>query len=155
MTTLIRWEPYREMLNLRSDMDRLFENFFTAPTFGKENGNGFMHLDLDVAEEDGKFLVKASVPGIAAEDLDISLSDNVLTIKGEMHTETEKEEKTFHLRERRTGRFMRSFTLPTPVKEEEIEATYENGVLTLEIPKAEAVKPKKIEVAVKKLIGQK
>lgn len=155
MTTLVRWEPYRELLNMRHDMDRLFENVFTMPTLWKENGEGFMHLDLDVAEQEGKFLVKASVPGIAPEDLDISLSDNVLTIKGETHTETEKEEETYHLRERRSGRFMRSFSLPTLVKEEEIEATYENGVLTLEIPKAEEVKPKKIEVAVKKMLGKK
>jgi len=155
MTTLVRWEPYRDLLNIRHDMDRMFENFFTAPTFWKENGDGLMNLEMDVAEQDGKFLVKASVPGIAPEDLDVSLSDNVLTIKGETHTETEKEEETYHLRERRSGHFMRSFSLPTAVKEEEIEAIYENGVLTLEIPKAEEVKPKKIEVAVKKLLGKK
>ena len=150
MTTLVRLEPYRDLLNMRHDMNRMFENFFAAPAIWKEEGDGLMNLDVDVVEQEHKFLVKASVPGIDPEDLDISMSENVLTIKGETHTETEKEEETYHLRERRSGRFMRSFTLPTPVKEEEIEATYENGVLTLEIPKAEEIKPKKIEVAVKK-----
>lgn len=155
MTTLVRWEPFREMMTMRRDMDRLFDSFFNTPSLWRENGDGSMSLALDVAEQDDKFLVKASIPGVAPEDIDISLSDNVLTIKGESRQETEKEGEKYHLRERRFGSFMRSLTLPNTVKGDEVEATYEDGVLTLAIPKAEEVKPKKIEVVAKKLLGKK
>jgi HSP20 family protein len=86
------------------------------------------------------------VPGIKPEDLDITVTKNTLTIKGEVRQEEEKEEERYHLRERRYGRFARSITLPTSVDADEIEANYENGVLTLRLPKTEEVKPKRIEV---------
>ena len=114
-----------------------------------------MRFALNVSEQDDKFLVKAEVPGIPTEDLDISLTDNVLTIKGESHLETEKEGERYHLRERRFGSFMRSFSLPTAVEGDKIAATYDDGILTVEVPKAEEVKPKKISVIAKKLLGKK
>jgi HSP20 family protein len=110
-----------------------------------------MSLALDVAEKDDAFIVKASVPGVPAEDVEVTLTDNVLTIKGEMKADKEINEENYHLRERRFGSFMRSVTLPTAVDADKIEAVNENGVLTLTLPKAEAVKPKKIEV--KKLVN--
>lgn len=104
-----------------------------------------------MAEQDDAFIVKASIPGVPADDVEITLTDNVLTIKGEMKDDKEVKETNYHLHERRFGSFMRSVTLPTSVDADKIEAVNENGVLTLTLPKAEAVKPKKIEV--KKIVN--
>ncbi len=103
-------------------------------------------LALDVAETEDKFIVKASLPGINPDDLDITFTDNVLTIKGEIKEEQDIEEGKYHLRERRYGMFQRSIALPVPVDANKIEAVYKDGVLTLFIPKVEEIKPKKISV---------
>ncbi len=150
MTTLTRWDPYRELATMRTMMDRLMdEDVFGLPRLW-ERRNEF-NLALDVAEQDDAYIVKASVPGITPEDVEITLADNVLTIKGEIQEDKEIKEETYHLRERRFGQFMRSVTLPMPVDAARIEAVHENGVLTLTLPKAEAAKPKKIEV--KKIVA--
>jgi len=104
------------------------------------------NLAVDVAEDADTYIVKASVPGINPEEIEIALTDNVLTIKGETREEHESKETNWHVRERRYGNFMRSITLPHPVNAEQVEATNEHGVLTLRLPKAEAAKPKKIAV---------
>ncbi|MBX3011580.1 MAG: Hsp20/alpha crystallin family protein [Caldilineaceae bacterium] len=152
MTTLTRWEPFREMANLSRVMDRFFDEPFGEMPVLWRRGEGYS-LALDVAEQNDKYIVKASVPGIKPEDVEITLTDNVLTIKGETKTETETQEENYHLRERRFGSFMRSIALPNTIDADKIEAVNENGVLTLTLPKAEAVKPKRIEV--KKLIESK
>jgi HSP20 family protein len=105
-------------------------------------------LAVDVVENEDGFIVKASVPGINPEDVEITFEDNVLTIKGEIVEEEEKEEENYHIRERRSGHFARSLRFPVDVNAEEVEATYSNGVLALNIPKVEEVKPKRIEVKV-------
>lgn len=146
MTTLTRWEPFREMANLSRMMDRFFDEPFGEMPVLWRRGDGY-NLALDVAEQEDKYIVKASVPGIKPEDVEITLTDNVLTIKGET------KEENYHLRERRFGSFMRSIALPNSVDADKIEAVNEHGVLTLTLPKAEAVKPKRIEV--KKMIESK
>ncbi len=150
MTNITRWEPYRELATMRQMLDRFFEDDFTRFPSLWERRPDTMSLALDVAEKDDAFIVKASVPGVPAEDVEVTLTDNVLTIKGEMKADKEINEENYHLRERRFGSFVRSVTLPTAVDADKIEAVNENGVLTLTLPKAEAVKPKKIEV--KKLV---
>ena len=145
MNTMIRWNPFGEMARMRNEIDRLFEDAFNAPA-GKWERNDVWGFPLDVTENDDTFTVKAAVPGMNPDDLDITISDNVLTIKGETRSEESREEEKVHLRERRFGSFMRSISLPTPVESDNVDATYENGVLTLSIPKAEAVKPKRISV---------
>jgi len=152
MTTLTRWEPFREMANLSRVMDRFFDEPFGEMPVLWRRGDGY-NLALDVAEQDDKYVVKASVPGIKPEDVEITLTDNVLTIKGETKAENEIKEENYHLRERRFGSFVRSIALPNSVDAEKIEAVNENGVLTLTLPKAEAIKPKRIEV--KKMIESK
>ncbi len=145
MAALTRWDPYRELATMRSMMDRLMdEDVFRLPRQW-ERSNEF-GLALDVAEKNDAYIVKASVPGVAPEEVEVTLSDNVLTIKGEMKEDKEIKEETYHVRERRFGQFMRSVTLPMPVNADKIEAINENGVLTLTLPKAESTKPKKIEV---------
>ena len=146
MNSLSRWEPFREPQSFRSFIDRYFdEPFFASPQLWSQR-NQSNGLPLDVIEEDGNYVVKASVPGVNPEDVEITLSENVLTIKGELKQENERNETNYHLRERRSGTFMRQIALPMPVNSDAVEATYENGVLTLQLPKSEAAKPKKIEV---------
>ena len=150
MAALTRWDPYRELATMRSMMDRLMdEDAFRLQRQG-ERSNEF-GLALDVAEKNDAYIVKASVPGVAPEDVEVTLSDNVLTIKGEMKEDKEIKEETYHVRERRFGQFVRSVTLPMPVNADKIEAINENGVLTLTLPKAESTKPKRIEV--KKIVN--
>jgi HSP20 family protein len=144
MANLIRWDPFREMMSMRSSMDRLLDRFFEEP-FGEWQTSDW-GLPLDLTEDEDEFVVKASVPGIDPDDLDITLSENTLTIKGEIRKEEEKEEERYHLRERRYGRFTRSISLPASVKSDQIEAEYNKGVLTLHLPKTEEVKPKRIPV---------
>ena len=146
MTALTRWDPIREMSTMRNTLDRLFnERLFDMPLMWERNPES-MSLALDVAEEADKYIVKASVPGVKPEEVEITVTDNVLTIKGETKEDTEIKEENYHLRERRYGSFMRSATLPAPVNADKIEAVHENGVITLTLPKSETVKPKKIEL---------
>jgi len=146
MRMIVRRDPMlREMAAWRNAMNRLFED---TAELGFWDRSEAWALALDVAETEDSFLVKASIPGINPEDLEITLTDNVLTIKGEIEESTELEEAQWHMRERRFGSFQRSITLPTPVDANAIEATYEDGVLSLNVPKVEEVKPKRIEVKV-------
>jgi HSP20 family protein len=145
MNTMIRWNPFGEMARMRGEIDRLFEDAFNAPV-SKWDRSSVWGFPLDVTEADEVFTVKAAVPGMNPDDLDITITDNVLTIKGETQSDETREDEKVHLRERRFGSFMRSISLPVPVESDNVEATYENGVLTLQIPKAEAVKPKRIAV---------
>jgi len=146
MTSLMRWDPGREMMTMRNMMDRLMNEAFGSQPVLWQRSSDAMSLALDVAEEDDTYVVRASVPGVKPEDIDVTLTDNVLTIRGELKADEEIKEERYHIRERRWGAFMRSVTLPTPVDQEKIDAGYENGVLTLRLPKSEAVKPRRIAV---------
>lgn len=145
MSGLIRWEPMRELAAMRNMMDRMFNESFGAVPSQWSRSETF-GLALDVAEEEDTFVVKASIPGVKPEDIDITLTENVLTIKGETKEDQEIKEERYHLRERRFGSFMRSVALPSAVDSNKIEADYDNGVLTLRLPKSEAVKPRRIAV---------
>jgi HSP20 family protein len=148
MRMIVRRDPVeREMTAWRNAMDRLVnEAFETAGVWSQPH---LYSLPLDVIETSEGFVVKASLPGAQPENFEITLTDNVLTIKAETSTTQEVEDAQYHIRERRHGKFERSITLPTPVKSESITADYVDGVLTLNVPKAEEVKPKKIAVSIK------
>ena len=147
MSKLVRWDPVREMLSLRDSMDRFLEEpFFQNPRLWERSMMTEWNLALDVAEEDDAYVVTASLPGIAPEDVEITLTDNVLTIQGEISKDEEIDEQKYHIRERRFGRFVRSVTLPNAVAADQVEAVSENGVLKLTLPKTEEVKPKRIEI---------
>jgi HSP20 family protein len=145
-TTLSRWEPFRELSDMRRMMDRMFDEPFFKAVDWPRGANGTYNLALDVAEQADAYVVKASTPGVNPEDVEITLNDNTLTIKGETKADTAFKDEEYHVRERRYGSFMRTITLPVTVDADKVEATHENGVLTLRLPKAEAVKPKKIAV---------
>ncbi len=140
---LTRWDPFQEMLNLRRTVDRLFDNSNPDNCQSMQWG-----LAVDVVENKDDFIVKASVPGINPDDLDVSYNDDTLTIKGEIKSDNEVKNEQYQLRERRYGTFARSISLPVKVKGDAIEANYQNGVLTLRLPKAEEVKPKRISIKV-------
>ena len=138
-----RYDPFREMLAVRNTMERLLDSAVTGSSTVQAATLG---LALDVAERENEYVVKASLPGVDLNDLEITYTNNTLTIKGEVREEQELEEATYHLRERSYGSFARSITLPAGVESDKIEANYEAGVLTLRLPKAEEIKPKKIAI---------
>lgn len=144
MNNLTRWDPYREMMSLRSAFDRFFDTNISTVGTGWQPMS--WDLALDVSETDDDYRVTASLPGIDPDDLEITYDSNVLTIKGEVRKDEEVNEERYHLRERRYGSFSRSISLPTSIKAENIEANYEKGVLTLHLPKSEEAKPKRIKV---------
>ena len=150
MANVVRWNPMREAAELMNEFDRALEYPLLRQRWGMPLRTneivGSWNLALDVAEKGDVFTVKASLPGISPDDLNVTLEDNVLTIQGEVKEDELIEENSYHIRERRYGSFSRSVRFPVPVEGEKVEAEYENGVLTLSIPKAEAVKPKRIAV---------
>jgi HSP20 family protein len=145
-TYLKTWEPFKELVGLRDDMDRLFETFFgNLP----ERKDWFWAPVIDVAENNGNIEVKAELPGINKDDLKISVRDNVLSISGERKQESETKDKKFHRIERSYGKFNRIISLPADVDADKIKAIYKDGVLSITLPKPESMKTKEIDVEVK------
>jgi len=144
MTDLIRWEPMG-ITSLRQAMDRLFEDSFVRPS-GLFPALRAESPAVDMYQTEKDVVVKASLPGMKADDVDISVTGDVLTIKGEHREEQEVKEEDYFRKEMRFGSFVRSFEIPVPVKVDKAEATFEDGVLTLKLPKTEAVQPKSIKV---------
>ena len=149
MATLVRWAPRRELVSLREAMDSLFEDSFVRPGAGRLEPFEGGALAVDMYETDDAVVVKSSIPGVKPDDLEISVTDNTLTIKGETRAEEEVKEKNYIHRERRYGSYFRSLAIPVAVVADEAEAEFEGGVLTLTLPKAEEVKPKAIKVEAK------
>ncbi len=139
MATLVRWDPFREM-------DALFDNAWSMPRV-RWAGADACGPAMDVSEEDDKYLVKVSLPGVNPDDLQVTVVENVLTVAGEVKAD-EKTDRRYHVRERRFGSFSRKVTLPVPVQGDKVEAEYVHGVLTLTLPKAEEARPKRIAVKV-------
>ena len=147
MTTLTRWNPFREMLDLRDEMDRIFEDTFATPRL-RRNVRMTWGPEMDLIEGDEAFLAMVSLPGINPDDLDVTIVDNVLTIKGERLAPELQENQVYHLRENSYGTFSRSVSLPVSAEADDVQANYEHGILTLHIPKTEEVRPKRIKVSV-------
>ncbi len=146
MSNLTRWEPVREMMTLREAMDRLFDDAFTRPL----SGSGVSVVPaIDLHETADEVVVKANLPGLTSDDVQITVTSDVLTLRGELRPATTQKEATYHIMERRSGTFERSVRLPTDVQTEKAKADFENGVLTITLPKAEAVKPKMISIKAK------
>lgn len=151
MADLIRWEPFREMTSLRDAMDRLFEDSFVRPS-RFFTGGGRSQLPIDMYQTSNEVVVKATLPGFKPDEVDISITGDTLNIKAEHKEEQEIKEEDYFYRERRYGSFMRSVPIPVQVKSDKAEAVFENGVLTLTLPKAEEVKPKHIKVKAKAMV---
>ena len=147
MSNLIRWEPAREIMTLRDAMDRLFDDAFTRPFHG--NGGSLSMPAVDMYQTDNEIIVKAAIPGVKTEDVQINVTGEVLTIKGEIKEKEEVKEKAYHLREQRWGVFERTIALPTDVIADKAKAEFDNGELTITLPKAEEVRPKSISIKTK------
>jgi HSP20 family protein len=147
MSNLTRWEPVREMMTLREAMDRLFDDAFTRPLSLRDGGPSAPAIDM--YQTDNDVVVKAALPGFKAEDVQINVTGEVLTIRGEIKREEEQNEKAWHIREQRWGSFERSVALPTDVVSDKAQADFDNGILTITLPKAEEVKPRTITVKAK------
>ncbi len=154
--SLVRWNPARELATWPSDlfgiqreMNRMFNNFFHGDIKDGDLALSSWTPAVDISEHDGEYVVKVELPGVAKDDVKLTLESNILTIRGEKKQEKESKEENYHRIERSYGSFQRSFTLPTTVKGDKIDAVYKDGILTVSLPKAEEAKPKQIEVKVK------
>lgn len=150
---LTTWRPFRELTPYRDfdrmgrEMDRFWDTFFERrPMRFEEEGEYLPALDL--AETNQEIIVKCEVPGMDPKNIDISLSDGTLTIKGEKKQEREEKEENYHLVERSYGSFTRSVHLPKEVKHDKINASYKDGVLKIVLPKSEESKKKEVKVKV-------
>jgi len=151
---LARWEPFGgvrrrgdvfgELTRMQEEMNRFFDDFFGEQRRGLAEGAWLPAVD--VSETNGEFVVRAELPGMNHADIDISVQDNILTLKGEKKQEKTAEGENFHRLERSYGSFSRSFTLPAGVKPDDIKASFKDGVLEVAMPKAEEAKAKKIAI---------
>ena len=149
MAALVRWQPYRNVVSLADVMDRMLSSSFFRPFEFAPYWDGTQAMPVDVTENAEGYMLKVSVPGIKPEELDINVENNVLTIRAERKAEENKDGDTIHWQERYYGKLERSLALPVEVDANKAEAKLEHGVLTLSLPKAEAVKPKAIKVQAK------
>lgn len=141
------WRPFKELERIRKEMDQLWESFFERrPTRGEELSEWLPSIDF--SETKNNYVVKAELPGIDPKDIDISLTENVLTIKGEKKQEKEEEGENYHFVERSYGSFTRSIRLPGQVQSDKVSATFKNGILKITLPKTEEAKKKEIKIKV-------
>lgn len=138
---LRRYDPFREMSSLRGAIDRLFDD-----TFARVDLEPLGAMPLDIYEEGGKLVVKASVPGFTPEEIKVTVRDDILEMVAESKAETEKKERNYHLREHRHGRLERSILLPVSVNNEGAEAVFADGILTLTMPKGKEAAVKRIPI---------
>ncbi len=150
MSSITRWDPFRELDELQSRLSTLFGR---APV--KKEGEGRESLTVaewaplvDIVEDDQHYVIKAELPGVKKEDIKVGVQDDVLTISGQRQYEKEEKDKKFHRIERAYGSFARSFTIPEDADGEKVSAEFKDGMLKVVLPKTERVKPKQIEVKV-------
>ncbi len=139
------WNPFQEAVSLREAMNALLQDSFVRPG-GSPAQAGHAPLPLDVCETENSFVVKAALPGVKPDDVQITVHGDTLTIRAESKAEEVKKGEHWHLRERKFGAFQRSVALATAVDSDKSQASFDNGVLTLTLPKAESAKPRQIKV---------
>jgi HSP20 family protein len=140
---IVRWDPFREMTQVQSQFNRLIDQ-----VWGDRRESWLPAIDVFDTKE--AVVLKAELPGMDPDDIQIEVEDNVLTVKGERRFEEEVDEERYYRVERRYGSFQRSIALPQTVKATDISASYEDGILTITVPKVEEQQPKRIEVKAKK-----
>lgn len=140
---LTKWEPFAGVTSLRREMDRLWEDFFDG---GQRQEGGMLEPAIEVSDTKEAIVVKAQLPGVSKEQIQVNVSDNTLTIKGETKKEDKEEGKNYYRQEFRYGAFMRTVPLPTAVQGEKAAAQLKDGVLEITIPKSEQAKAKEIPI---------
>jgi HSP20 family protein len=141
---LERWEPFRDAISLRDAVNSLFQESFVRPSGLLQGGQA--NLPVDVCETENDFRIKASLPGIKPDDVQITVHGDTVTLRAEAKADEERKGDTWHLRERRFGTYQRSIVLNAPIDSDKATAHFEHGVLTLTLPKSERAKPKQIKV---------
>jgi HSP20 family protein len=145
---LAPWRPFRELGSFSKDVDKIWDRFFSDKLLGRMPTEEWFPT-VDISETKDKLLIKAELPGLDAKDVDVTMSGDILTIKGEKKKEEEQKDEHYYSCERYTGSFQRSFRLPVNIKADKIEASFEKGVLRITLPKTEEAKKKKIEIKAK------
>ncbi|GHO84000.1 Hsp20/alpha crystallin family protein [Dictyobacter formicarum] len=146
MSMMMRHDPFRDFVSLRNAMDQLFEQSFVRPTWGRSSQG--MHAMIDAYETEQGYHVRALLPGVKTEDIELTVHDNTLFLKGTFHPWAAQEEKiNWLIQESGSGKFERSITFPKPINADGIETSYEHGVLTITVPVAEESRPRKISVS--------
>lgn len=147
MMDLIRWNPLKEMVSLRERMSRMFDDpLFRFDGRSEETEMGAWLPAVDMFEKDDHLVIKAELPGMDKKDISLDFKDDVLTLSGVRKQENEVSEENFYRREMSYGKFVRSFSLPADSDAEKIKADFQNGVLTVEVPRPAQPKPKQIKV---------
>jgi HSP20 family protein len=148
MTTMMRWDPFQDLRSAQDEMAQMSPMLAHAlGLHAQQQGSATAWAPaLDISERKDAYLVTVELPGVEADDLEITMEDGLLTIQGERQFTSESSEEQFHRIERRYGAFRRSITLPAQVQAEQIEASFDNGVLQIVVPKMEEAKPKRIQV---------
>lgn len=147
---VVRWDPFRDLMTIQDRMNRLFEQTLSR-TQGEAEGiaPSTWAPAVDILETPDSIVMKAELPGLKKEDIDIQVRDNTLTLRGERRFDKEEKQENYLRIERAYGSFHRAFTLPTTIQQERIRAVFRDGVLELMLPKAEEAKPKQIQIEVK------
>ncbi|MBP7892049.1 MAG: Hsp20/alpha crystallin family protein [Firmicutes bacterium] len=144
--TLMNWDPWRDIADMRNTFNRLFGEATPGTAITGHTVSGSWMMPVDISETADEFLVKAELPGMKPEEIDITVADNQVTLKGQ-RTEAREEKSVNYIRsERRLGSFYRSFALSAPVDDARVTATYKDGVLEVHLPKSEAVRPRQIRI---------
>ncbi len=140
--------PMRNLFNFHNQMEKVFSDLFASHDGETDMEETSWMPTVDISETENGFEIRAELPGVSEKDVNVSVTDNLLTIKGEKHQEEETDGKDYHRLERRYGSFQRSFTLPRHIETDAIKAEFKDGVLTLGIPKAAAAKPTEVPITV-------
>lgn len=140
---LVRWGPYQELVAMSNRLNRTFNDSYAPRT---EDSFGVWAPPVDIFERQDHLVIRAEIPGVQKEDMDVRIENGVLTLHGERKQDTEVKEENAHRMERIYGSFARSFSLPTTVDASKVSATYKDGILEVTVPKAEAAKPKMVEI---------
>jgi HSP20 family protein len=145
---VVRWDPFRDLMSIQNELNRLFGRTFAGSEAGEGGSwaSGSWVPPLDVYETEDRIVVDLELPGVEPADVDVSVEDSVLTVQGQRKFYAEISEEQMRRVERRFGTFSRSLTLPATADAEKIEARFDKGILTLDIPKREEAKPKRIEI---------
>lgn len=144
---IVRFDPFRELDRLQNEVNRLFEGYTAGPEpRGALASQRIWSPAVDIADNDDAIVVRAELPGMKQEEIDIELTGDTLTLRGERKLEQETRKENYVRVERTYGRFQRSFTLGVPVRASEVSATYHDGILEIRLPKSDEIRPRKVQV---------
>ena len=144
--TLVRWDPFRDLVSIQDELNRLFGRTFTGQEAMRPAASGQWMPAMDVFETEDRIVATLELPGIEPKEVEVAVEDSTLTVSGKREFTSETNEENYHRVERRYGSFARSISLPQTVDTEKVSARFDKGVLTIEVPKVERAKPKRIEI---------